>query len=96
MTRTDCDLIAKDVNVRVFMSKAGNRGKILVFRYDPVERWVGPQWVTVLPTLRFSEPGVLLVSIPEVSSVIQQLAEWDGVSIRYDIGAELFPSTRVP
>ena len=81
ITETLCSTIAKDAAVRVFISKTGERKQDLLFRYSPTD---------YLPTVRFSDPHTLLVSVPEVSSINFRRYAWNGLLIEYDIGIIIY------
>jgi hypothetical protein len=95
VTYTNCDTIAKDEAVRVYVSRAAVPGesllarwsnrKTLLFRYDP-ERYDSP-----LPSIVVPSNDRILISIPEVSSVSLKNRKWRNVSIDYNIGHIDYP-----
>ncbi len=94
---TDCDALAKEEFVSVYVSKTeGNknpllarllRRKTLLFRYDP------GMWNSPLPLVTASGPNKILVSVPIVSSVLFQRRDWEHAHISYDIGHIDYPET---
>jgi len=94
---TNCDALAKEEFVSVYVSKArGNRNpllarlsgkKTLLFRYDPAI----PN--SPLPLVTASGPNRILISIPRVSSILFQGRNWEQVSVDYDIGHVDYPET---
>jgi len=94
---TDCDALAKEEFVSVYVSKTeGNKNPLLVkllgrktllFRYDPA------MWNSPLPLVTASGPNRILVSIPRVSSVLFQRRNWEHILINYDIGHVDYPGT---
>lgn len=86
---TNCDTLAKEEATSVYISRASVNGeslfarwsnrKTLVFRYDPA-RWDSPP-----PSIKALRNDRVLISIPEVSSVILQSRRWRKVSIDYNI-----------
>ena len=97
ITYTSIDRIAKDEFISVSVSQAAAsrepffakrfRRKTLIFRYDP------GAWDSPLPSISASGPNRVLISIPEVSSLISQSRNWGNVSIDYDIGHVDYPGS---
>jgi len=97
ITDTDCDFLAKEEFVSVYVSRARTnggsllakwfRGKTLLFRYDPA------MLDSPLPVIRASGSNRILISIPRVSSVMFQSKKWNNVSIDYEIEQVDFPVT---
>src|SRR5262249_46933242 len=83
ITETLCSTIAKDAAVRVFISNTGERKENLLFRYDPTH---------YLPTVRFSDPHTLLISVDEVGSISFRRYKWENLSIDYHIGSIIYPN----
>ena len=98
-TYTSCDTLVKTEAVSVYASRAAAGGeswlsrwrnrKALLFRYDP-GRWDNPP-----PSIRVAGKGRIVISIPQVSSVMFQSRRWRDVSIDYDIG-RIGPPLRPP
>jgi hypothetical protein len=87
VSRTDCDMIAKEVWISVFASKPGQAGKALVFEYDPF-------WYERVPLITSLDQHTVKISIPKVSSVLFQRASWISLSIVYDIGVVVYPDEK--
>lgn len=86
----NCDTLAKDeaVSVYVVETRRGARGanpRALVFRYDPG----GSQ--NQSPKITASGNHKVLISVPEVSSIIVQRRNWRDVAIDYNIGKNMNP-----
>jgi hypothetical protein len=84
MALTNCDLIAKWERVVVVARQRGNLRKTRLFEYDPPLDMPFPQ-------ITFSGNNDLLISIPEIGSVIFQRDRWSGHRISYDIGKIYYP-----
>jgi hypothetical protein len=99
ITDTDCDLIAKEEFVSVYVSRTVAKGqswfsgwrnrKTLLFRYDPGM----PD--NPLPSINASGENKILISIPDISSVSFQSRNWGDVSVDYAIGHIDYPGTGV-
>lgn len=76
---TDCDALAKDAAMRVFVSKTGESEKTLLFRYTPVW-WVPPPEITVDAQRRS-----IAISVAMVEGIDSQLKTWNGMTVSYDI-----------
>ena len=87
---TSCDTIAKDENIRIYARKVDPKEagifsrwrnqKSLLFRYDP------GNFNNPLPSITRPSSSTILISVPEVSEIIDQKHEWAGMSIDYSIG----------
>ena len=95
VTYTNCDTLAKQEAISIYVSRAAVNGeslfarwlnrKTLLFRYDPA-RWDSPA-----PSINATGNGRILISIPEVSSVFFQTRKWRNVSVDYNIGHTDYP-----
>jgi hypothetical protein len=95
-----CDTIAKDEHIKVYVEKTLSKAawflpgwrnrRTRLFEYDP-GRWDNP-----LPSITISSPNTLLVSVPEVSSILYENHAWEGMSITYDIGKVDYPDPLNP
>lgn len=87
---TNCDTLAKDEAVSVYVSEAhqgardSNR-RTLVFRYDPGGVQNQPPAITASGNHR------ILISVPEVSSISVQRRKWREVAIDYNIKKNMYP-----
>ena len=86
ISETGCDSLAKDAAVTVFASRTGRKGRTPLFKYDPAELDSSPEITAI-------DQNTILISIPRVSSIFFRKYDWNGVSIRYDIGAVDYPET---
>jgi len=87
---TSCDTLAKEENISVFARKTDPMGagifsrwrnkRTLLFSYDP-SKPDGP-----LPSITRPSQSTILISIPEVSSILDQTHEWANITVNYDIG----------
>jgi hypothetical protein len=97
ITYTNCDTLAKEEFVSIYVSKTGESGgslfgrlfsrRTLVFRYDP------GMWNSPLPLITASGPNRVLISISRISSIMSQSKSWDNVTIDYVIGQVDYPRT---
>jgi len=91
---TNCDILAKQESIDVYFSQAKQKSwfaklrnhRELVFSYDP-GRPDDP-----LPTITHSSDSTILISVPEISSVIRQSRNWEKISIAYDLGKVDYPA----
>lgn len=91
---TNCDAFVKDEAVSVYVAQAERVGdswfakwanrRTLVFRYDPGSK-------NPLPSVQAIGKDRILISVPEVSSVIRQRRKWRSVSIDYKIEHNMNP-----
>lgn|GEM_PF-2896788 len=91
-----CDTLAKDEAISVYARKAVSKGtwgffgwrnqRTLLFRYDP-GRPDNP-----LPSIKHPSQTTILISIPEVSSIVYQNRKWENMSVNYEIGRVDYPS----
>ncbi len=89
-TYTNCDTFAKEEVVSVYISRAVAPGepflarwrsqRTLIFRYDPGRPDNPP------PSITANGRGRILISIPEVSSVLLETKKWQDISVDYNIG----------
>jgi hypothetical protein len=88
---TDCSTIGEDASVSVYISLAGRKKEVLLFKY-------GPAGINPYPSIAVSDPGNVSISIPVVSDLILQRHKWLNVSIDYRIGQVMHPtlSGKVP
>jgi len=89
---TNCDTLAKDESVRVYVSSVAEGAKAaknpsgeVIFDYDPS----GNQ---TAPSIEDVGDHKLLISISEVSSIFVQKRRWHDISIDYRIGHVWYPS----
>jgi hypothetical protein len=90
-----CDTLGKDEAISVYARKAVPKGawafwgwrdqRMLLFRYDP-GRFDNP-----LPSITHPSQTKILISIPEVSSIVYQSHKWENLSVNYDIGRVDYP-----
>jgi len=92
---TNCDTLAKEEEVSVYVSRSLVNGnsflarwsnrRARVFTYDPG----GPG---VPPSITVPEKDKIVISIPEVSSILFQRKQWRNMSIDYEIGHVIYPA----
>ena len=85
---TLCKTLAATYDVQVFISKRGDRKQALLFRYDPASAG----HPSFLPSIRFSDPHMLLISVDEISSISFRRYKWENLSIEYDIRSITYPN----
>jgi hypothetical protein len=87
---TNCDALAKEEAISVYFSRASvereswfakwQNHRKLVFSYDPLRSDRQP------PTIANPSRSTILISVPEVSSIIYKNKTWRDKSIEYAIG----------
>lgn len=92
---TNSDALAKEENISVYVCAASRgktawlrkafRRKALLFRYDPGS----PD--DPLPTITSPARNQLVISLPRASSISVRRAQWNGVSVAYEIGRIDYP-----
>jgi hypothetical protein len=92
VTYANCDTLAKEEFVSVYISKAANKSfpftkwfqkKTVVFRYDPH----GSDGDTDdFPRIENKGPNKILISVPDVSSIFVETRRWGNLTLDYDIG----------
>lgn len=93
-----CDTLAKDEAISVYARKAVSKGtwgfagernqRTLLFRYDP-GRPDNP-----LPSITHPSQTIILISIPEVSSISYENRKWENMSLSYKIGRVDYPAVK--
>ena len=93
---TACDTLAKEEAIEIYARRAHPKGirifsglwdrRTLLFRYDPGN----PD--TPLPSITRPSQSTILISIPDVASVLEQKHEWSNMSVKYDIGRVDYPA----
>jgi len=73
-----------DPAVSVFVSKAGEKKKTLLFKYTPI--YVGPY-----PTVTSIDEHAVQISVSRVSSIFCRRDKWDALTVKYDIGFVEYP-----
>ena len=87
ISETDCDLVAKDAAISVFISKAGQSKKTLLFKYVP------PGYGT-LPSITAIDDHTIKISIWRVPVIFCRKEKWQTLTIEYAIGVIDYPSSR--
>jgi hypothetical protein len=91
---TNCDTLAKEESISIYLSRAKKESwfakwrnhRTLVFSYDPA-RSDSP-----LPSVTRPSDSTVLISVPEISSVIHQSRNWQNISIAYNLGKVDYPT----
>jgi hypothetical protein len=76
-----------DPAVSVFISKAGEQKKTLLFKYFPL--YIGPY-----PTITSIGEHAVQISVSRVSSLFCRRDKWDDLTVKYDIGTVEYPSVQ--
>jgi|SRR5579875_164260 len=79
VSELDCDTLAKDSSINVFISRPGHSRKTLVFKYDPGGN------PDNLPTIKRSGEGTFEITVEKVSSIFCIRKNWDKLSFGYNI-----------
>ncbi len=95
ITYTNSDTFAKQEAVSVYASPTESKEgswlrrrlgrNTLLFRYDPSGK------DKTLPSITSASGNRIMISVPEVSSVLFERAEWRGISFDYKIGRAAYP-----
>ncbi len=85
LTRMSCDTLAKDTSVSLIVSRTRTDKGDVIFKYDPNER-------SPTPTVALADSH-LRIAVPSVSSIYFKALQWEGLTIDYDIGSVLYPTT---
>jgi hypothetical protein len=80
ISETDCDLIAKDASMSIFVSKHGMGPGALLFKFDPVD-------IAPLPSITVEEPDTIAISAPWVGEIFSKSDAWENMRVKYGIGA---------
>jgi hypothetical protein len=91
---TNCDTLAKEESIDIYFSRVSRESwfanwrnhRALVFSYDP-GRSDRP-----LPSVARPSDSSIVISVPEISSVIHQSRDWQDVSITYKLGKVDYPA----
>jgi hypothetical protein len=76
-----------DLGVSVFVSKAGEKKKALLFKYTPY--YVGPY-----PIITSIGEHTVQISVSRVSSIFCRSDKWDALTVKYDIGSVEYPGVQ--
>jgi hypothetical protein len=79
ISETNCDLLAKEAAMSVFISKADQAKKTLLFKYVP------PGFDAV-PYITSLDEHAVQISIRRVPFVFCRRDKWQTLTVRYDIG----------
>ncbi|HTG20864.1 MAG TPA: hypothetical protein VK681_12530 [Reyranella sp.] len=74
-----CDLLAKDTTTSVFISKAGETKKTLLFKYFP-------PGVDTTPTIALLDDHTIQISLWRVPFILCRKDKWKTLTVKYDIG----------
>jgi hypothetical protein len=85
VSETDCDGLAKDATTSVFVSKAGQAKKTLLFKYVP------PGFDAV-PTITSLDEHTVRISIRRVPTIFCRSEKWQTLTVKYDIGVVDYPA----
>jgi hypothetical protein len=84
VVETDCDVLAKDASISVFVSELGKAKKVLLFKY-------GPAGVGTDPVISGIDAHTIQVSVPHISDEMFRRETFEGLSISYEIGIVDYP-----
>jgi hypothetical protein len=83
VTRTDCDVIAKDSAISVIASRDGEKGSTLLLKYDP--------WENEVPQVHVGDGGVIFIHLLRASSVLEQHLAWGQFKVSIAIDKLAYP-----
>jgi hypothetical protein len=86
VNETDCDTLAKDAAISVFVSKAGHGRKALLIKYGPYS------YPNDLPLITQSGTDAFDITIKRVSDIVCYNRTWKGLHFNYDISFVEYPS----
>jgi hypothetical protein len=84
ISETDCDALAKDAATSVFISKAGQTKKTLLFKYVP-------PGFDAIPTIASLDEHTVQISIWRVPTIFCRKEKWETLTVKYDIGVVDYP-----
>jgi hypothetical protein len=84
ISETDCDVLAKDAATSVFISKAGQTKKTLLFKYVP-------PGFDAIPTITSVDEHTIQISIRRVPTIFCRRDKWETLTVKYDIGVVDYP-----
>jgi hypothetical protein len=84
ISETDCDFLAKEAATSVFISKAGQTKKTLLFKYVP------PGY-DAIPSITPVDEHTVQISIRRVPQILCRKDRWQTLAIRYVIGVVEYP-----
>ena len=84
ISETDCDVLAKDAATSVFISRAGQTKKTLLFKYVP------PGY-DAIPSITAADEHTVQISIWRVPQILCRKDRWPTLAFRYVIGVVEYP-----
>jgi hypothetical protein len=84
ISETDCDVLAKDAATSVFISRAGQTKKTLLFKYVP------PGY-DAIPSIAAVDEHTVQISIWRVPQILCRSEKWQTLTVKYDIGVVEYP-----
>jgi hypothetical protein len=84
ISETDCDVLAKDAAKSVFISKAGQTKKTLLFKYVP-------PGFDAIPTIISLDEHTIQISIRRVPAIFCRRDKWETLTVKYEIGVVDYP-----
>lgn len=85
VSQLNCDTLAKDTSMNVFISQPGHNTKVLIFKYIP-SGFPGDLPVITSPTRHSFE-----ISVNRVADIFCYSREWNNLSFVYHIRLVEFP-----
>lgn len=83
VSQTDCDALAKEFWIDVYISKPGSR-KTRLIQYDPSD--------VEMPDVWFDGEHVLHIDVGSPAAIFCRRDTWNDLSVVYEIGKIHFPS----
>ena len=81
ITSTECDIIAKDASINVFVGKTGTGKQTLIFKFDPI-MIVNSRYV--VPSIRVMDNDIV-ISIERTGDIYSREDKWNDYNIEYKI-----------
>ena len=85
VSETDCDTLAKDAAISVFVSKAGHRRKALLIKYVP------SSYLSALPSIRQTGGETFDITIEKVADIFCYTRTWKNLHFNYAINVIEYP-----
>jgi hypothetical protein len=84
ISETDCDFLAKEAATSVFIARAGQTKKVLLFKYVP-------PGFDAIPTITALDDHTIQLSIWRVPTIFCRKDKWETLTVRYNIGVVDYP-----
>ena len=84
ISETNCDFLAKEAEMDVFIAKAGQTQKTLLFKYVP-------PGFDAMPAIASLDDHTVQISIWRVPTILCRRDKWETLTVKYNIGVVDYP-----